>query len=465
MNTPPAKILVADDEPGIRQLLRAFLERAEFHVVMAQNGDEAVRLAQENVPDVVVVDVMMPQMDGYEVCRQLRNDTRTSHVPILMLTSRSAVGDKITGFESGVDDYVTKPFDLNELLARIRSLLRRSRETTVRNPLTGLPGNRLLMEEIKHRLQLKTPLALLYVDLDNFKALNDAYGFVRGDEAIQLLAQLIQETVTENGGDDDFIGHIGGDDFVVISTPARMDAICRTLIDRFDDAVVELYDPADVERGYLRGYDRSGVPHRFPLMTISIGVVTNRERDFSSLDEIGRTAAEMKKYAKQIPGSSYAVDQRSTAYPANGETERRGRGHTCPVAIVAAEEDLLELLRLHLEKLGHRVRTYQSGQALLATARTAQPALVVVDALQQDGSAWDLCRELRELENFQHQPILLLSTDPEDEERAFRLQIDAFLQKPFSLQQFADCVQGLATRCPVLMSSNGVQDEDSRSGG
>ena len=271
MNAPLAKILVADDEPGIRQLLRAFLERAELQVVMAQNGDEAVRLAQEHVPDVVVVDVMMPQMDGYEVCRQLRNDTRTSHVPILMLTSRSAVGDKITGFESGADDYVTKPFDLNELLARIRSLLRRSRETTTRNPLTGLPGNRLLMEEIRHHLQHQTRMALLYVDLDNFKALNDAYGFVRGDEALQLLAQLIQETVHEQGGAEDFIGHIGGDDFAIITTPEHVDAICRTLIDRFDAAVPALYDPVDVERGYLRGYDRSGVPHRFPLMTISIG--------------------------------------------------------------------------------------------------------------------------------------------------------------------------------------------------
>jgi diguanylate cyclase (GGDEF)-like protein len=465
MNAQPAKILVADDEPGIRQLLRAFLERAEFQVVLAQNGDEAVRLAQENVPDVIVVDVMMPQMDGYEVCRQLRNDTRTSHVPILMLTSRSAVGDKITGFESGADDYVTKPFDLNELVARIRSLLRRAREATVRNPLTGLPGNRLLQEEIKHRLQRGDPLALLYVDMDNFKALNDAYGFVRGDQAIQLLAQLCQEAVQKNGGADDFIGHIGGDDFAIITTPDCVDKICTTLIERFDAAAPALYDEADTKLGYLRGYDRSGVPHRFPLMTISIGVVTNRQHVFASLDEISRTAADMKRYAKQISGSSYAVDQRGNVYTPGSGAERRGRTRACQIAIAGAEEDLLELLQLHMGKAGYRVRVYCSGQDLLAAVRAATPAVVVVDAEQKDGSAWDLCRELREVEGFQHHPILLLSTDAEDEERAFRLQIDAFLQKPFSLQQFSDCVQDLVAHCPTIMPPNGVQDEDSRSGG
>ncbi len=466
MSEQAATILVADDDPGIRQLLRVFLERVGFQVVLAQNGDEAVRLSQGSVPDLIMVDVMMPQMDGYEVCRQLRNDTRTSHVPILMLTSLSTVGDKLTGFESGADDYVTKPFDLDEVLARVRSLLRRAREIPVRSPLTGLPGNRLLQEELRHRLQSGELLALLHVDLDSFKAFNDAYGFVRGDEAIQLLARLITEVVSAHGSAGDFIGHIGGDDFAIITRPECVEAICTNLIARFDAAIPGMYDPGDLDRGYLRGYDRAGVPRRFPTMTISIGVVTNCCHRFESLDEIGRIAAEMKSYAKRMPGSSYAVDQRSGGPPPTSLPERRGSRRSFLVAIAGAEPDLLQLLRMHLERAGHRVLQYRGGKELLATARTNPPAIIVLDALQADGSAWDLCRELRQTAGLEHRPILLVSTDPEDEERAFRLQIDAFLLKPFSLKQFAACVNNLLERSLTRPPETaGGQDEGAGGGG
>ncbi len=466
MNDKTATILIADDDPGIRQLLRVFLERSNFRVVLAENGDEAVHLAQESVPDLILVDVMMPQMDGYEVCRQLRNDTRTSHLPILMLTSRSTVGDKLTGFECGADDYVTKPFDLDELLARIGALLRRAREIPVRNPLTGLPGNRLLQEELRHRLQHGEDMALLYVDLDNFKAFNDAYGFIRGDEAIQLLARLIRETVTEKGSPNDFIGHIGGDDFAIITSPALIEEICAPLIARFDADILSLYDAEDIERGFLRGYDRHGVPHRFPLMSISIGVVTNQSSRYTDVAELGRTAAEMKHYAKRQSGSSYAVDQRvkpSTPPPPDAP-ERRGQTPGAVVAIAGAEQDLLQLLRLHLEKAGNRVRLYHSGRELLEAAQVAPPVVFVIDTFLEDISTWELCSELRSNSKLQNRPILLISTDPEDEERAFDAKIDAFLLKPFSLKQFAACVNELVARYPPEpKKATGVSNEPSPS--
>ncbi len=455
MEAEKATILVADDDPKVRELLHIFLEKAGYLVILAGNGIEAISMARENVPDVILVDVMMPQMDGFEVCRQLRNDTRIGHVPILMLTSRSALGDKLSGFESGADDYVTKPFNLDELLARIRALLRRTREIPVRSPLTGLPGNRLLEEELRYRLQSGGAWALLYVDMDNFKAFNDAYGFVRGDEAICLLARLIQEAVAEKGSPDDFIGHIGGDDFAIITRPEQAEAICKTLIERFDAAIPALYDPADLEQGYLRGYDRHGVPHRFPLMTISIGVVTNVNRAFSSPDEMGRVAAEMKALAKRMPGSTYAVDRRVSCARPPSQAERRGRPRPCEVAIAGAEQDLLQLLRMHLERAGRRVHLYFTGGELLSSVRSSVPSLIILDAWQEDGSVWDLCRELRSIPELQHQPILLLSTDAEDEERAFRLHMDAFLLKPFSLKQFSACVEDLIARCSPPPSTAG----------
>jgi len=448
MSAHPATILVADDDPRILRLLRVFLEKAGFRVVLTENGSEAVQQAQEIVPDLILVDVMMPQMDGYEVCRQLRNDTRTSHLPILMLTSRSAVRDKVTGFESGADDYVTKPFDLDELNARIRSLLRRAGEIPVRNPLTGLAGNRLLQEELRHHLQRDEPFALLYIDLDHFKAFNDAYGFVRGDEAIQMLGQLIREVVGACGASGDFIGHIGGDDFAVITRPENAEEICRQLIERFDESILGLYDELDLERGYLRGYDRHGVPHRYPIMTISVGVVTNLGRSFSSLDDLGRAATEMKQYAKRVPGSNYAVDQRGVGQPQVNYLERRGRMPARVIAIGGAEVDLLELLRLEMEKSGHLVRLFHSGGDLLSACEVDPPDMIVMDVVLEDGSVWDICRNLRAIPALQHRPILLLSTDAEDEERAFKLGIDAFLLKPFSLGQFASCMQDLLIRSP-----------------
>ncbi len=438
-------VLVADDDPRILQLLRVFLEKEGYHVLTAGNGSDAIRIAQEEVPDIILVDVMMPQMDGFEVCRQLRNDTRTSHLPILMLTSRSATQDKVTGFESGADDYVTKPFELDELLARMRSLLRRAGEVPVRSPLTGLSGNRLLREELRRRLGQKEPFALLYVDLDSFKAFNDAYGFLRGDEAIQLLARLIRDVVAQEGAEHDFIGHIGGDDFAIITEPSRVEAVAETLIERFDRAIPSLYDPEDLERGYLRGYDRHGVPQRFPVMTISIGVVLNEPEVGQSLDQISRVAAEMKRFAKRQVGSSYAVDRRRpVAVSVKGE--RRGRSPTYLVAMAGAEGDLLELLRMQLERFGHLVSLFASGRELLEAARTNPPDVIVLDAVQEDGSVWDLCREIRALPALEYCPIVLLSTDPEDEERAFRLRIDAFLLKPFPIRRFSDHVQELAHR-------------------
>jgi DNA-binding response OmpR family regulator len=460
MTEPIATVLIADDDPRILQLLRVFLDKAGYEVVLVENGSEAVRLAQDLVPDIILVDVMMPQMDGFEVCRQLRNDTRTSHLPILMLTSRSATQDKIAGLESGADDYVTKPFDLDELLARVRSLLRRATEMPVRNPLTGLSGNRLLREELKHRLERGVPLALLYIDLDNFKAFNDAYGFLRGDEAIQLMGRLVQQTIVQHGAPHDFIGHIGGDDFAVVTDPEYVEPICTGLIQRFDQEIALLYDPEDLERGYLRGYDRHGVPQRFPIMTISIGVVLNRDREFDTLDEISRTAADMKKYAKQKPGSSYAVDQRTMEEPKIVIPERRGRQPVFEISIVGGEPDLLQLLRLRLERLGHHVQTFRSGREFLDQIVERRPGLLILDAMQEQGSVWEFCRTIRSMPSLKHCPIVLLSTDPEDEERAFDLKIDAFLLKPFSMKQFTSHVQDLAgRRCNHRIDQSGVEDE------
>src|ERR671928_812492 len=207
------RILIADDEPTVRQLLELVLTGQGYEVSLATNGAQLVRMAQERVPDLVLVDLMMPFMDGYEAIRQLRNDTRTAHVPMLILTAKSTPDDVVTGFETGADDYITKPFNIPELLARIKGHLRRAAQRPVRNPLTDLAGNVLLTEELKYRLRQPEPFAYLYADLDNFKAFNDTYGPARGDRVITLMADVLTEAVAQYGSGGDFFRQFGGGDF------------------------------------------------------------------------------------------------------------------------------------------------------------------------------------------------------------------------------------------------------------
>jgi CheY-like chemotaxis protein len=277
-------------------------------------GAELVEQAQLIMPDVMLIDVMMPDLDGYEALRQLRNDTRTAHIPAIMITARAEPTDLVRGFDSGADDYVTKPFNGTELIARVKSQLRRAARRPVRSPLTGLAGNVLITEEIRFRLRRAVRFAVLYADLNNFKAFNDAYGFARGDRMILLAAQVLSACAALSG-ERDFVGHIGGDDFVVITVPERIATICQYVLGRFDEQVPQLYDRADAERGYLDGYDRHGTPQRFPITSLAIGGVTNQHEQFDDPEALSRRAAEMKQIAKGLPYGSYVIDGTPASIP------------------------------------------------------------------------------------------------------------------------------------------------------
>ncbi|HMQ35519.1 MAG TPA: response regulator, partial [Chloroflexaceae bacterium] len=294
--TSHERILVADDDPSLCLLLRETLQDAGYEVLIANDGDQLVRMAQDSPPDLLLIDLMMPLMDGFEAIRQLRNDTRTSHLPMIILTARSASSEVVVGFDSGADDYIVKPYDIDVLLARIRSHLRRANKLPVRNPLTGLPGNVLLQAELERQISHGTAFSLIYIDLDNFKAFNDAYGFARGDRAIHLLASVLAEVAPR----EDFLGHIGGDDFAIIHYGGRAEELCQRIVAAFDARVRELYDAVDLQRGFLRGVDRHGVPRQFGLLSLSISVVSNQGHQFSSVDEISKVAAELKGAAKHI---------------------------------------------------------------------------------------------------------------------------------------------------------------------
>jgi diguanylate cyclase (GGDEF)-like protein len=304
-------LLVVDDDPFIARLLEIELKAAGYDVRVASDGSLALSAAQERCPDLVLADVMMPNMDGFELTRRLRQDPRTAIVSIIMLTARGLSADKLEGFAIGADDYIVKPFDTPELLARIRGVLRRSRDMRAQSPLTGLPGNVRIEEEIDGRVERAVPFAILYADLDHFKAFNDHYGFMRGDQAIQSLAKLIEEVAREVSGGEAFVGHVGGDDFVIVVDPGMAPIVAQALVERFDGAVPDLYDLEDRERGYVEVTNRRGELQRFPLLTVSIGVATTERRGFQHYAEAVAVATEMKQFTKGSTGSSWAMDRRA----------------------------------------------------------------------------------------------------------------------------------------------------------
>ena len=307
------RILVADDDEDIARFVEVNLRLEGFEVITASDGNEALKAAYELAPDLVLLDVMMPEVDGYEVCQRLRSDSRTRHISVIMLTARSLSADKVVGLTAGADDYMIKPFDPLELVARVKSALRRSREMRDLNPLTQLPGNVQVQEEVEGRVTKGTPFALMYVDLDNFKAFNDHYGFLRGDEAIKNLARCARDATEQLAPGAHFLGHIGGDDFVIIVDPEVAELIAKEIIDGWDDTVPALFDPQDAERGYIEVVDRRNEPNHFPLTTVSIGIASNVARPIETHWEASEIASEMKAYAKTDPHSSYAIDRRHRA--------------------------------------------------------------------------------------------------------------------------------------------------------
>jgi len=306
-----ATVLVVDDSPEIARMVEVILRSAGYGVQVARDGQEAFEMVQKRRPDLILLDVMMPKLDGFQLTRLLRQDPRMSGVSIIILTAKGLSADRLQGLTAGADDYILKPFDAGELIARVRGVLRRTEELKDLSPLTGLPGNIRIEKEIEHRIGAKQGFAVLYADLDHFKAYNDRYGFARGDEVLRMAAKVLEDVALAIGGPGSFAGHVGGDDFVVVTTPDRAQQVAETIIERFDREVPALYDAEDEVRGYLEAEDRQGRVVPFPLVSISIGVSTSEKQGFAHYAEAVALATEMKSFTKRTPGSSWAIDIRA----------------------------------------------------------------------------------------------------------------------------------------------------------
>lgn len=305
------RILVVDDDPDILQFVRLNLELDGFEVELAGGGREALEKAAASPPDLMLLDVMMPEIDGLTVLRRMRSDPPTANIPVIVLTARSLAEDRVKGLDLGADDYITKPFDLEELIARVRTVLRRSQQMRDLSPLTGLPGNFRIAAELEERVRKAGSFALIHADLDNFKAFNDHYGFMRGDAVIKFTAKVLLRAAAVVGEPDAFVGHVGGDDFVAIISAGRMHRFCDEVVAFFDDGILEHYDTADALQGYIEVTDRRGERHAFPICSLSMGVATTERKPLTSEWEASAVASEMKEVAKRTPGTNYQVDRRT----------------------------------------------------------------------------------------------------------------------------------------------------------
>jgi diguanylate cyclase (GGDEF)-like protein len=238
MSEKPAQILVVEDDSALRELLTTVLRKAGYEVAALEDGPAALEWIRGRQPDLILLDVMLPGLDGFEVCRRVRELWHLRTVPVLMLTALGRIEDKLRGIQAGADDYLTKPVAIPELLARVEMHLRRSRRERATNPLSGLPGNPEIEAEIMRRFRSGEPFGIAYVDLNAFKDFNDRYGFREGDRVLQAFARLLQEAMAAYGDPTrDFIGHIGGDDFVLLTRPYVLSPVSREILERFPQAV------------------------------------------------------------------------------------------------------------------------------------------------------------------------------------------------------------------------------------
>ena len=310
---PRERILVVDDDPDIARFVEMNLAMEGFEVIVAHDGATALDMVRKAAPDLVILDLMMPELDGVEVTRRLRADAMTSALPVIMLTAKGQTVDKVLGLTAGADDYVVKPFDTLELVARVRGTLRRNQEFREVSPLTGLPGNQRILREVGERMRLGDPFAVCYCDIDGFKAVNDAYGFARGDEFIVTLARELLDAVA-NETPPAFLGHIGGDDFVVICAQDQVRPLTERAVSKFEAAADTLYDDQDRERGYVSVKSRRDGVKDVGLVTVSVGVALSTRRAYSDPRELIADASEMKTVAKSQPGSYVAVDRRTSRW-------------------------------------------------------------------------------------------------------------------------------------------------------
>ncbi len=308
MDLRPA-VLIVDDDQATCAAIAERLQADGLGTEIVHDGVTAIQRAITLRPQLIVLDLGLPELSGDQVFERLQADHRTRYTPVVFLTGSARRDDKVRHLRAGADDYVTKPFDLEELAARVQTSLRRLRTLGGLNPLSGLPGNTAIYEEMTARLRAGERFACVYLDIDHFKSFNDRYGFTRGDTLIVELAEAIFGAVA-TAGEDTFLGHIGGDDFVVLCSADEAEPLAEDIVTRFGVRSRQLHDAGDIAAGGYEAPDRRGLRSRWPFASVSAGIAMSDSRVFPTAAALAQAAAEMKTVAKGQSGHRVALDRR-----------------------------------------------------------------------------------------------------------------------------------------------------------
>jgi diguanylate cyclase (GGDEF)-like protein len=273
MTIPNTKILLVEDDRELLEFIRYMLQQEKYAVVTAMDGEEALAKAQAERPEAILMDVLLPKMHGFEVCQRLRQDPATCLIPIIMVTSLTAVKDRLTGFKLGADEYIPKPFEPVELLARLERLIERSRQNIAANPLTGLANATAFEQEVRQRLQGKDPYTVGLCDANHLARFNALYGFSRGDGVIRLLGTILRSALAELGNRTDTAAHFGGDDFAFVSTANRAEVVAARVLENVESLLPMQYDERSRERGFSVVKEADGRETPIPFLNVSIGLV------------------------------------------------------------------------------------------------------------------------------------------------------------------------------------------------
>ncbi|MGE5550377.1 MAG: response regulator [Bacteroidota bacterium] len=304
------KVLIVEDEQHLAELASIKLSNAGYRVLTAVDGQEALAKIKTSKPDLVLLDITLPVKDGFEVCFELRREADTRDMPVIMLLSKGQDPEQVKAMGLRVDDFLLKPFSPRDVLVKVNTLMARARYLKEANPLTGWPGKQQIQDQVGRLLAEGRGFDLLFLDLDNFHIYNQVYGFAKGNEVIKTVAAVVRESLNGLVEVDFYVGHAGGDDFMVLLPPKKGEQVAEEIIKRFETAINALYSPEDLERGGIVAQNRQGIAKQWPILTISVALVTNEHRRFNNALEVDAVGHELIRYAKSMPGSNYVWDRR-----------------------------------------------------------------------------------------------------------------------------------------------------------
>lgn len=367
------KILLVMDDQGLDKILTYLLKAWNYDVLLCPDGNQALSIAAQKHPDLILIDAHLTHTDGLKLCKTLKYDFVTAYIPIVILIEKKQLRRNLLDIEQGVDDFLIKPPDPIDLEIRIALSLKSAEHQFHANALTKLPGNRSIEKQVKTRLEDNQSFSFAYLDINNFKSFNDKYGYIAGDRAILQTAKIISSAVKKLGEREDFVGHIGGDDFVYIATPEKTEIIAQECLNEFDRLMPLHYSPEDRKRGFIHAKDRRGHATDTPLMGLSIAIVNNQSSKISSIFQLIETAFEIKKFLKKQYGTSqYLVNRRvvdSGTRQRNGlevQYERQIKAHPHPKrSFMPLGQVMLETHLLNEEQLNEALNYHwQTGQRI-----------------------------------------------------------------------------------------------------